>query len=227
MKSCEYCGSEHDEQYGSDRFCSLKCARGFSSKEKRELIKSKISDKLKGSGHPPVTLTCKNCGNSFIRPWSKRFANFCSRSCKQIYTNTHCEFTEDRKMKLSKSVKNLYTSGKLVYGGKTKWFIYNGIKVQGTYELRACKILDDWKEHGKIASWEYTKDRIKYFDDHGKIHNYLLDFKVFRNDGSFYYIETKGYVKNVDILKWAEVSKQYELQVWRESDLRKYENIKQ
>ena len=29
---CENCGIEHDGKYGSGRFCSVKCARGFSSK---------------------------------------------------------------------------------------------------------------------------------------------------------------------------------------------------
>jgi hypothetical protein len=37
---CENCGEDHDGSYGSGRFCSIKCARGFSTKEKRkEIIK--------------------------------------------------------------------------------------------------------------------------------------------------------------------------------------------
>jgi 5-methylcytosine-specific restriction endonuclease McrA len=44
---CEYCEKEHNGSYGSGRFCSKHCAKGFSSKEKRELINEKISYKLK------------------------------------------------------------------------------------------------------------------------------------------------------------------------------------
>jgi hypothetical protein len=33
---CEYCDQEHDGSYASGRFCSVKCARGFSSKEKKK-----------------------------------------------------------------------------------------------------------------------------------------------------------------------------------------------
>jgi len=117
----------------------------------------------------------------------------------------------------------------MVYGGKTKWFVYKDLKIQGTYELRACKILDSWKEQKKILDWEYTKDRIQYVGLDGKSHSYLLDFKVFRNDGSVYYVETKGYIKDTDLLKWAEVSKNNDLEVWREAELKQHEikNIKQ
>ena len=45
---CENCKKEHDGTYGSGRFCSSKCARGFSTKEKRKEINDKVSEKLKG-----------------------------------------------------------------------------------------------------------------------------------------------------------------------------------
>ena len=45
---CKYCGAEHDGLYGSGVFCSPKCARGFSSQEKRQEINKKVSQKLKG-----------------------------------------------------------------------------------------------------------------------------------------------------------------------------------
>jgi Zn finger protein HypA/HybF involved in hydrogenase expression len=45
---CEYCSKEHDGTYGSGRFCSQKCARGFSSRDKREEINRKVSKIMKG-----------------------------------------------------------------------------------------------------------------------------------------------------------------------------------
>lgn len=45
---CENCNNEHDGSYGSGRFCSSKCARGFSTKAKRKEISEKVSKKLKG-----------------------------------------------------------------------------------------------------------------------------------------------------------------------------------
>jgi len=45
---CENCESEHNGDYGSGRFCSSKCARGFSTKEKRQEINEKVGKKLRG-----------------------------------------------------------------------------------------------------------------------------------------------------------------------------------
>jgi len=48
MKTCENCGSDHEGKYGSGRFCSTKCSRGFSTKAKRSEINEKVSKKLGG-----------------------------------------------------------------------------------------------------------------------------------------------------------------------------------
>ncbi len=47
MKTCEYCKSKHNGSYGSGRFCCNKCARSFSTKEKRIEINQKVSQTLK------------------------------------------------------------------------------------------------------------------------------------------------------------------------------------
>lgn len=45
---CETCNNNHDGAYGSGRFCASKCARAFSTKDKRQEINEKVSKKLKG-----------------------------------------------------------------------------------------------------------------------------------------------------------------------------------
>ena len=50
MNICENCEQEHSGEYGSGRFCSTKCARGFSTKAKRKEINKKVSNTMKGSG---------------------------------------------------------------------------------------------------------------------------------------------------------------------------------
>lgn len=49
---CENCGSVHLGEYGSGRFCSSKCARGFSTKKSRAEINLKVSESLKGRQRP-------------------------------------------------------------------------------------------------------------------------------------------------------------------------------
>lgn len=52
FSSCENCSSSHDGLYGSGRFCSSKCARGFSTKKNRAETSKKVSQSLKGKDSP-------------------------------------------------------------------------------------------------------------------------------------------------------------------------------
>lgn len=58
MYICENCKLLHDGSYGSGRFCSKKCAKGFSTKAKRKEINEKVSRKLKKEKHT----FCNSCG---------------------------------------------------------------------------------------------------------------------------------------------------------------------
>jgi hypothetical protein len=46
--ACENCEGSNDGSYGSGRFCSQKCARGFATKQRREAINRQVSLKLRG-----------------------------------------------------------------------------------------------------------------------------------------------------------------------------------
>lgn len=67
MANCELCGTQTDGAYGSGRFCSSKCARSFSSKEKRQEINQAVSIKLKGrkTGVNPWSHGCEKCSRKF------------------------------------------------------------------------------------------------------------------------------------------------------------------
>lgn len=47
---CEKCGKEHNGNYGSGRFCSLKCSKSFSTSLNRQEISAKLSGKVKTGG---------------------------------------------------------------------------------------------------------------------------------------------------------------------------------
>ena len=54
----------------------------------------------------------------------------------------------------------------------------------------------------------------------GKLHNYLLDFKIWNDNDSFSYLEVKGYEQEKDKLKWKTVKdKGYDLKIWFLEDL--------
>lgn len=63
---CKTCGKPHDSSYGSGKFCSARCAH----------IRP-----YKGEHSKAVELLCDHCKLPFVRPFKKRKAKFCSRSC--------------------------------------------------------------------------------------------------------------------------------------------------
>lgn len=81
MKTCENCSSLNNGNYGSGRFCSSKCARGFSTKNKRNEINLKVSKTMTGSGNGNVSKKCKFCKKKFVVEWNKRKQTTCSTSC--------------------------------------------------------------------------------------------------------------------------------------------------
>ena len=221
---CNNCECEHDGSYGSGRFCSLKCARGFSTKFKRKEINKKVSLSLIGKNLKKENIKICLCGTSFKPIRSKQ--KFCSRICG-------LKFSKKTGWKNHKSVdwshinKKAYSEGKnRISGGTSKWTTIetsNGLlKVQGSFEVRVCKILDIWKENGRITNWTYSTDRIKYIGIDEKQHTYFIDFKIFDSLG-FWYLEVKGFEHPNDKLKWKEVRKMNRLDVWFKSDIEREE----
>jgi hypothetical protein len=138
--------------------------------------------------------------------------------------------TTETKRKLSDIAKNQFITGKRNSNGTTKckWVeieTSNGkLKVQGSYEVRTCRILDILKENGEILDWEYTNDRIQYIGPDNKQHTYLIDFKVINTDGTFHYLEVKGRKMENDEFKWKAVRELgYRLDVWFIEDIKKFE----
>ena len=115
---------------------------------------------------------------------------------------------------------------KLVAAGGYKWHEYKGLKILGTYELRTCKILDKWKESGKIKDWSYSSDRISYTWLDGTEHTYIIDFSVVDPDDSVWFLETKGYVREHDKDKWDAAQKLgLRLVVWFKKDIEQEEDL--
>ena len=81
---CENCSSKHDGSYGSGRFCSSKCARGFSTKAKRKEINRKVSKTLtinKKEWSYKAGRVCLCCDKVIPR----YNAYFCSSKCHSDY----------------------------------------------------------------------------------------------------------------------------------------------
>lgn len=79
---CENCECKHSGEYGSGRFCSTKCSRGFATKSKRKEINEKVS--LAAKRNQPrsyVDIVCKQCKLKITVRIAKRSQKTCSLSC--------------------------------------------------------------------------------------------------------------------------------------------------
>lgn len=104
---CENCNKDHNGEYGSGRFCCIKCARSFSTKHNRLDINSKVSKKLANRKLSEEHKRNIELGNNFNRkekderkclecnsvmlcsPSNHR--KFCNSKCWVGYTEKHKE----------------------------------------------------------------------------------------------------------------------------------------
>ena len=122
MNVCENCSAEHLGTYATGRFCSSKCARGFSTKNNRTDISYKISTALSNRGHSKVNLMCGQCNTSFQVNWNKRHQLYCSRSCATKIKNTTLNLAVKGGLaSASKQVKRSKNEISFADLCKTKW----------------------------------------------------------------------------------------------------------
>lgn len=239
VKICENCAEEHIGEYGSGRFCSVKCSRSFSTKEKRDVINKSVSVSLKGRGNSSIDKECNFCKSKFTTTWKKRNQLYCSLKCKY-------ESQIIRENKLCPICKKNYTHNKRACsreclsrdpefnrvissnnkGGRCKWIEYkkkNGdiIKLQGTYELRFAKILDEIDINWiKPTIWN-REHQFNWLDKKGKSHWYTPDFfSPLLNR----YFETKGYWTNLQLEKKEFIETLSNVSIIYNKDILKIEN---
>lgn len=172
MKTCENCETEHEGIYGSSRFCSSKCVRGFSTKDKRKEINEKVSNTLTGSGHGNVKLTCKNCEAGFEVNWNKRHQVTCSKKCSSMLKWKDEAYRFNIESKLQEFYSDKENRDRLKDIGRMGGFGTKGITLGGT---RFESLIEK-------SCYEYLEDNQIEFEAHKPIPNsskisdiYLLD----------------------------------------------------
>jgi hypothetical protein len=196
MKNCENCKQEQDGSYGSGRFCSTKCARGFSTKAKRKEINEKVSVALTKPKRKDIKKICPECASVFYITWKKRNQIYCSVKCAHD--------SNEVKQKLSnariKAIKNGVVNGnsiKMSYpfnskmincDSKVEYACLNYFEKLGASQMRRCT-------------------RVIAYDDDGLIRKFLPDFEIEVN-GDIYIVEAKSHisVKSLD-KKWRNYNK--------------------
>lgn len=149
---CKNCGNDHDGSYGSGRFCSSKCAKGFSTKCKREEINKKVSDKMRHERS-----YCKTCGKELSLRNKIGYCDVCMYDSKE-WKKIHKKQTDSLR---GRPVKNR------VKRSKNEILFYDMCKEHFNHVRHNKQIFNDWDadviiEDIKVAilwngKWHYEK----------------------------------------------------------------------
>lgn len=110
--------------------------------------------------------------------------------------------TKETKEKISKTMQQVVKENPESYNGvningKVKKYDYNGIKLDGSWELLVAQYLDfnniKWERPRKGFEYIWSNDKHIYYPDF-----YLTDYNV--------YIEVKGFETERDYIKWKSLS---------------------
>jgi len=130
MSKCENCEQEHNERYGSGRFCCSKCAKGFSTKAKRKEINRKLSkynkELLKGGKRigfcspikKAILKTCAECDKTFETKKEDQLC--CSISCASKYRWKDFEYKNNISEKMSKIATLRHLDNNSNFGWQTR-----------------------------------------------------------------------------------------------------------
>lgn len=187
MYRCENCNDVHEKNYGAGRFCSQKCARGFSTKEKRKEINYNVSLKLSGVNSNKIykkeTLEivkiCEICGIEFKKNKSKT----CSRRCSSILGA--------QKQIGKRKIGNYKNNGGLREGGgkciqliHTNWMgVSNKLNRE---EIIIAEIMDSMK-----IEWERNWNGFLYEAKDKSFRKFYPDFYLKKFN---IYVEYKGWI---------------------------------
>lgn len=188
--------------------CSI-CQRKFNTKQ------ATTSHIHRSHTHPGISYGGKQKGSE---PWNKG----------KTLTDSHKE--KISKSQIGKPGRNLSDLEKFNIsirmsiknpGGKSKWFDYNGVKVQGTWELNIAKKLDEQKI--KWVKLKTNKDVWRYCIN-GKFKSYTPDFFLPETNT---FLEIKGFWWGNDKQKMKHVLEQHSDKTLIIIEKDKYEKILQ
>jgi len=97
---CEYCNSEHNGEYATGRFCSNKCARGFSTKDKRKEINEKVSK----------TINSVEYKEKYSRIYKRDSTKWSSKQCLNCETEYEYRISQKTKFCCFECYKQYYKS---------------------------------------------------------------------------------------------------------------------
>jgi hypothetical protein len=153
-----------------------------------ELMKLRIAK----NGHPKAMLGKKH-SEDFKKGASIRSLAMWANPDAKVNTPEFRQQKSDKMMKWQNERKdsgnnyNRVKRGTIEIGGKTFF-------ARSSWEANIAAYLQFLKEHNEILDWEHEPETFWFEKIKRGVRSYLPDFKVTKNDGSFYFAEVKGWM---------------------------------
>lgn len=112
------------------------------------------------------------------------------------------EFIRQKLQEDPDMIKRGYERGYVVFGDRA-------VFVRSRWEANLCAFYEFLKVSGKILDWEYEPTTFWFEGIKRGTNNYKPDFKITYLDGSFEYIEVKGYWEQKDTVKQNRMKKYF------------------
>ena len=218
MKICDYgCNQDATFQLKNGKWC---CSSSVNScpkmkKKNSESIKELYMLGIKISGFKNSNRHNKTGwkpSTEAKEKWKRAAANGTGRIGKGLSSTIEKE--NERKQKISESIKKRYENGWMPKAGRCKKIKYiskiaGEVYLDGTWELKVAEYFDNEK-----ISWVRNTRRFKYVYNN-KTRNYTPDFYIITDNK---YVEVKGYKTNLDEAKWEQFTEK--LEIWDKKKLK-------
>ena len=144
-KNCESKPGVKYSKYSSGDFCSIECAKAYSTKNKRNEINLKVSKTLKGRTTALlINKICPNCSKEFFVKKKHKNQKCCSVVCSRSldsYKENVSQFRKELCSKIDERLR-LREIGRKGGFGK-KGYTNRGIYYQSTFEKSVFEYLDE------------------------------------------------------------------------------------
>lgn len=188
---CNYC-NEVKKSKNSLTQHSLRCKKN----PNRLITYTENWDEDKKRKHSEIMKKNHNNKNRVLSVETiKRLKSTSKEINKQYWTEENRKKQSIRMLEIVKSNPQSYSSNNVC--GRTKIMEYNGFKLNGSWELKVAK----WLDNHNIKWTNIINVPFKYMWE-DKERNYFPDFYLYDLD---LYIEVKGYKRPIDSSKWSVV----------------------
>lgn len=96
--------------------------------------------------------------------------------------------------------------------------------MRSSWERNYARYLEFVKQNGDIKDWDYECQTFEFQNRHGTT-RYLPDFKVVHNDGTYYWVEVKGYMTQKDRTKLKRMKRDHPSEVVELLDKTAYQEL--